>query len=65
MRKRTRPPWCPACNKLSGHPQERCRHRRLVFQYVELPQQVQNELGARLELAEEAAREARIRKHQK
>lgn len=55
--------WCPACDKMSGHVRERCPKRPLRDRFVELPRAVQNELGARLEQAEEALRDARFRKH--
>lgn len=29
--------WCPACDKLSGHPSERCPKRPMSKQIVILP----------------------------
>jgi hypothetical protein len=35
--KRPRDRWCPACNKMSGHPAARCPNRPLTVKFVEIP----------------------------
>lgn len=49
---------CPACNKMSGHPEQFCPEAPISIRFVEIPKEEADILNARLKAIDEALERA-------